>query len=47
MATYRPDVTRISRYDLDISELPAETANSKVQKHGRTRVNTLPRQGKW
>jgi len=26
MAAYRPDVTRISRYEWDISELPGETA---------------------
>jgi len=34
MAAYSPDVTRISRYEWDISELPGETAIFEVQKHG-------------
>jgi len=42
MAAYRPDVIRISRYEWDISELPAAFTIVEVQINGRTSVNTLP-----
>jgi len=46
MAAYLTDVTSISRYKSDVSELPARgTAIVEVQKHGRASVNTLLRQG--
>jgi len=45
MAAYRPEVTRISRYKRDISELLGETAIVEVQKHGMTSANTLLRHG--
>jgi len=43
MAAYRPDVTRISRYEGDVSELPGKTDIFDFQKHAG--ANTPPRQG--
>jgi len=47
IAAYRPDVTRILRYEWDISEILGETAIFKVQKHGWASANTLLRQSEW
>jgi len=45
MAAYRPDVTRISRYEWDISELQGKNAIFEVKKLERADANTLLRYG--
>jgi len=47
MAAYRQDVTRISRNEWDITELPMETAIFEVQKHGGASANSLLRRGEY
>jgi len=51
MAAYRPDVTRISQYEWDISKRPVKTAIFEVQKQGRAlsyvRVSNISKMAAW